>query len=98
MSGEILFLSGPNLDLLGVRSPEVYGTTTLAEHVTRFRALATAEDFSVRDVQSNFEGDLIEAVRDARGACVALVINAGALSHVSWALAGALGSFEGAKI
>jgi 3-dehydroquinate dehydratase-2 len=57
-----------------------------------------AQDFSIRDVQSNFEGDLIEAVRDARGACVALVINAGALSHVSWALADALASFEGVKI
>jgi 3-dehydroquinate dehydratase-2 len=98
MSGEILFLSGPNLDLLGVRSPEIYGTTTLAEHVARFRTLAMAKDFSVRDMQSNFEGDLIEAIRDARDACVAIVINAGALSHVSWALADALASFEGVKI
>lgn len=98
MSNEILFLSGPNLDQLGTRSPEIYGTTTLAEHVERFRTLASSAGYSVRDVQSNFEGDLIEAVRDARGQCAALVINAGALTHVSWALADALTTFDGVKV
>lgn len=98
MSDDILILSGPNLDQLGTRSPEIYGTTTLAEHVERCRALASSAGYSVRDVQSNFEGDLIEAVRDARGCSVAIVINAGALSHVSWALADALATFEGVKV
>jgi 3-dehydroquinate dehydratase-2 len=98
VSGTILLLSGPNLDLLGTRSPEIYGTTTLAEHVARFRSLAEAKGFDVRDEQSNFEGDLIEAVHEARGSCIAIVINAGALTHTSWALADALATFEGVSV
>ena len=98
MSNEILLLSGPNLDLLGERSPEIYGPTTLDEHVTRFTELADAEGFTVRHLQSNFEGDLIEAVHQARGHAVAIVINAGALTHSSWALADALSTFEGVKV
>lgn len=98
MKGEILLLAGPNLDLLGERSPEIYGETTWAEHVARFRAGADAAGYSVRDVQTNFEGDLIEAVHDARENCVAIVVNAGALSHTSWALADALATFEGPKV
>lgn len=98
MSGVILLLSGPNLDQLGTRSPEIYGTTTLAEHVANFTKRATDEGFIVRDIQSNFEGDLIEAIRDARGEAVAIVFNAGALTHSSWALSDALATFEGVKV
>jgi 3-dehydroquinate dehydratase-2 len=98
MSNEILLLSGPNLDLLGTRNPEVYGTTTLEEHVERFRELAGDAGFSVRHVQSNFEGDLIEAIHGARGSAAAIVINAGALTHSSWALADALDTFDGVKV
>jgi 3-dehydroquinate dehydratase II len=98
MSNEILLLSGPNLDLLGTRNPEIYGTTTLDQHVERFRELASDAGFSVRHVQSNFEGDLIEAVHAARGTAVAIVINAGALTHSSWALADALDTFNGVKV
>lgn len=98
MSDSILLLSGPNLDQLGTRSPEIYGAMTLTEHVDRFRARALMVGYDVTDLQSNFEGDLIEAVRDARGAHVAIVINAGALTHSSWALADALATFEGVKI
>ena len=98
MSGQILLLSGPNLDLLGTRSPEIYGTRTLHEHVRRFRERAETPGYSVNDVQSNFEGDLIEAVHAARESCVAIVINAGALTHTSWALCDALATYEGVKI
>ncbi|HEY5266578.1 MAG TPA: type II 3-dehydroquinate dehydratase [Acidimicrobiales bacterium] len=98
MSGEILLLSGPNLDQLGTRSPEIYGTITLDQHVTRFSELARAAGFDVRHLQSNFEGDLIEAIREARGSCVAIVLNAGALTHSSWVLADALATFEGPKV
>ncbi len=98
MSREVLLLSGPNLDELGTRSPEIYGHSTLDEHVERFRVAAKVHDLSVRHLQSNFEGDLIEAVHGARGVAVAIVINAGALTHSSWALADALASFEGVKI
>jgi 3-dehydroquinate dehydratase-2 len=97
MSEEILLLSGPNLDQLGTRSPEIYGSQTLDEHVERFTALAHDAGFSVRHLQSNFEGDLIEAVHDA-GATSAIVINAGALTHTSWALADALAAYGGVKV
>jgi 3-dehydroquinate dehydratase II len=98
MSTQILLLSGPNLDELGVRSPEVYGTMTLDEHVARFREGAARLGFEVRHVQSNFEGDLIEAIHAARGTCAALVVNAGALTHTSWALSDAVASFDGVAV
>lgn len=95
---EILLLSGPNLDLLGVRSPEIYGDATLNDHVVALTNRAAVADLSVRHTQSNFEGDLIEAVHDARSTAVAIIINAGALTHTSWALADALAIFGGPKI
>lgn len=95
---EILLLSGPNLDLLGTRSPEIYGSTTLAEHVIATAERASRAGFELRHLQSNFEGDLIEAVHGARDTSVAIVINAGALTHSSWALADALAIFAGPKI
>jgi 3-dehydroquinate dehydratase-2 len=98
MSDEILLLSGPNLDRLGERSPEIYGTQTLDEHVARFSDAARALGLDVRHVQSNFEGDLIEAVHAATGTAVAIVINAGALTHSSWALSDALANFAGVKV
>ena len=98
MSIEILLLSGPNLDELGTRSPEIYGTMTLAQHVARFIDQAEGHGLQVRHLQSNFEGDLIEAVHSARGSSSAIVLNAGALTHSSWALADALATFDGVKI
>jgi 3-dehydroquinate dehydratase II len=98
MTSQILLLSGPNLDELGERSPEIYGTATLAEHVARFSSAAAAAGFEVRHIQSNFEGDLIEAVHAARGTCAAIVINAGALTHTSWALGDALATFDGVAV
>ena len=98
MSKQILLLSGPNLEQLGTRSPEIYGTQTLSEHVARFSAGAKAHGYSVRHLQSNFEGDLIEAVHAARKDCDAIVINAGAFTHTSWALTDALAMFEGVKV
>jgi 3-dehydroquinate dehydratase-2 len=98
MSREILLVSGPNLDELGSRNPEIYGTQTLAEHVERFSSEAETRGFSVRHVQSNFEGDLIEAVHAAHDDVAAIVINAGALTHTSWALADALAAFAGVKV
>ena len=95
---EILLVSGPNLDLLGARSPEIYGMATLDEHVASARARAEAAGMSLRHVQSNFEGDLIEAVHSARETSAAIIINAGALTHASWALADALAIFDGPKI
>lgn len=98
MSGQILLLSGPNLNLLGERNPEVYGTATLADHVRTFEAAVTAHGYSVHAVQSNSEATLIEELHAARTSCVAVAFNPGALTHGSWALRDALEIFPGPKV
>ena len=97
MSGRpvLLVLNGPNLDLLGEREPEHYGHETLDDHIAAVRVAADAAGFEIEHVQSNHEGDLIDAVHGARGRCAALVVNAGALTHYSWGLHDALATFEG---
>jgi 3-dehydroquinate dehydratase II len=95
---ELLLLSGPNLDLLGTRSPEIYGSSTLAEHVAAVTERARVAGLTTRHLQSNHEGDLIEAVHEARERSSGIIINAGALTHSSWALADALAIFPGPKI
>ena len=82
----VLLLSGPNLNLLGEREPAVYGTDTLATHVATAEKAAARHGLELEHLQSNHEGDLVEAVHAARGRADALVINAGALSHTSWSL------------
>jgi 3-dehydroquinate dehydratase-2 len=94
----LLVVSGPNLDQLGSREPEVYGTATLADHLARVREIAGELSIEVADTQSNFEGDLVEAIHAARGVHDAIVINPGALTHYSWSLRDALECFEGIKI
>jgi 3-dehydroquinate dehydratase-2 len=94
----MLLLSGPNLDLLGEREPDVYGNETLEDHVAAARAAAEAAGYELEHVQSNHEGDLIEAIHGARGRTVAIVINAGALTHTSWALHDALAAYDGVVV
>jgi 3-dehydroquinate dehydratase II len=94
----LLLLSGPNLNLLGFREPAVYGTTTLEEHVINATSIANGYGLDLEHVQSNYEGALIDAVHAARNRCAAIVVNAGALTHYSWALHDALAAFEGVKI
>ena len=91
----ILLLSGPNLQLLGKREPEVYGTDTLDDHVRTATAAAAEAGFALEHTQSNHEGDLVDAVGGAVGRVAAIVINAGALSHYSRALQDALAAFDG---
>ena len=95
---KILLLSGPNLNLLGEREPEHYGTTTLAELVALTSETAAKLGHDVEHVQSNHEGAIIEAIHSARGRCAAIVINAGAFTHYSFAITDALAMFEGVKI
>jgi 3-dehydroquinate dehydratase-2 len=91
----VLLLSGPNLNLLGEREPEVYGTDTLDDHVRRAKAAAGRHGLDLEHRHTNSEGDLIDAVHGARGRADALVVNAGALSHTSWSLHDALAAFAG---
>lgn len=98
MSTSILLLSGPNLDLLGVREPEVYGTDTLEHHVERARAVAVSRGYELEHLQSNDEGTLIDAIREARGRCAAIVINAAAFTHYAWGIHDALAAFDGKVI
>jgi 3-dehydroquinate dehydratase-2 len=95
---KILLLSGPNLNLLGEREPEHYGATTLAELVALASETAAKLGHDVEHVQSNHEGALIDAIHAARGMCAAIVINAGAFTHYSYAITDALTMFEGVKI
>jgi len=94
----VLLLSGPNLNLLGERQPHVYGTDTLDDHVARARAAAEERGLDVEHLQSNHEGELVEAVHTARGRCAAIVVNAAALTHYGWSLHDALGAFDGAVV
>lgn len=91
----VLLLSGPNLNLLGERDPDVYGTATLADHVATATAAADAAGLDLEHLQTNHEGVLVDAIHDARGRCAAIVINPGALTHYAWSLHDALEAFEG---
>lgn len=95
---KILLLSGPNLNLLGEREPEHYGTTTLAELVALAGETAAKLGHDVEHVQSNHEGAIVDAIHGARGRCVAIVINAGAFTHYAYAITDALAMFDGVKI
>lgn len=91
----VVLLSGPNLDLLGEREPEIYGRETLADHVALAAEEASRWGLVLEHHQSNHEGELVELVHRARGRAAAVVVNAGALSHYSWALHDALSAFDG---
>jgi 3-dehydroquinate dehydratase-2 len=94
----ILLVSGPNLNLLGDREPALYGTDTLEACVDDARAVAAAHGHTLEHVQSNHEGDLVDAVQAARGRCDAIIINAGALTHYSYSLADALAAYDGVAV
>ncbi|HEY3832111.1 MAG TPA: type II 3-dehydroquinate dehydratase [Acidimicrobiia bacterium] len=91
----ILLLSGPNLNLLGDREPEIYGTTTLDDLVTTATKCAADLGHHIEHVQANSEGPLIDAIHGARGRCAAIVINPGALTHYARSIADALAAFDG---
>lgn len=86
----ILVLHGPNLNMLGLREPEIYGTITLADVNAQIATLAGELGVEVETFQSNHEGQLVDKIQAAREQCDALVINAGAYTHTSVALLDAL--------
>lgn len=83
---KILVLHGPNLNLLGFREPEVYGTDTLDDINNRLQALVEGSNCEFEAFQSNAEHELIEKIHSARGAASFIVINPGAFTHTSIAL------------
>ncbi len=89
---KILVIHGPNLNLLGKREPDVYGTFTLDDVNRRLSVLAQELGVEVSFFQSNHEGELVQKVQDAAGVYAAIVINPGAYTHTSVALRDAVSS------
>ncbi|SDQ25370.1 type II 3-dehydroquinate dehydratase [Leucobacter chromiiresistens] len=90
MTRRILLVNGPNLNLLGTREPEIYGTETLADVESLVARVAREHSLELRAVQSNHEGELIDAIHAAREDCAAIVINPGAFTHTSIAIRDAI--------
>jgi 3-dehydroquinate dehydratase II len=86
----ILFLNGPNLNLLGQRQPEIYGRTTLADIEAKLRELATKAGVTMDFRQSNHEGELVTWIQQAQGKFSVIVLNAAAYTHTSIALRDAI--------
>lgn len=90
MADTIFILNGPNLNLLGTREPQVYGTKTLADIEAQCVRKAQKLGFAVDFRQSNAEGDLVNWIQEARTEATGLIVNAGAFTHTSIAMLDAL--------
>ncbi|GAA0215843.1 type II 3-dehydroquinate dehydratase [Selenomonas dianae] len=88
--GKILVMNGPNLNLLGTREPEIYGTVTLADIHERLRRRANEADLDIEFMQSNHEGALVDAIQRARRTADYIILNAGAFTHYSIAIRDAI--------
>src|SRR6202795_3767583 len=91
----LMILNGPNLNLLGVREPHIYGTTTLAEIKENCEKVAAQLGLALAFHQSNHEGELVDLIQSARQSADAIIINPAAYSFTSIAIYDALKAFEG---
>lgn len=98
MSKLVTLLNGPNLNLLGLRQPEIYGRETLEDIGARVSELAEELGLRIRALQSNHEGQLVDWIQEARGTSAAIILNPGAYSHTSVAILDALQAFDGPVI
>lgn len=99
MSGKVLVLHGPNLNLLGTREPDIYGHETLADIDNALREHALLAGWELSSRQSNHEGELIDAIHAARvDGTLAIIINPAAFTHTSVAILDALNAFDGSVI
>ncbi len=98
MSKLVTLLNGPNLNLLGLRQPEIYGRETLDDVSAKVSDLAEDLGLRVKAQQSNHEGQLVDWIHEARGASAGIIINPGAYSHTSVAILDALNAYEGVVI
>ncbi|MFW2383114.1 MAG: type II 3-dehydroquinate dehydratase [Acidimicrobiales bacterium] len=94
MSRNVLLLNGPNLNLLGTREPDLYGSDTLPQIVEDLRTYALERDVELQDFQSNIEGELVDRLHLARGEVDGVVFNPGAFTHYSIALRDAISATE----
>ena len=90
----LLLLNGPNLNMLGIRQPNIYGYTTLNQIEKRVTKLANSFGFYVKTFQSNYEGAIIEAIHRSCNRCIGIIINPSAYSHTSLAIYDALSSIK----
>jgi 3-dehydroquinate dehydratase-2 len=91
---KILLLNGPNLNMLGIREPSVYGPDSLETIVRDLKAYALERGVELRDLQSNSEGALVDAIQDAFKWAAGIVFNAGAYTHYSYALRDAISAVK----
>lgn len=92
---KILLLNGPNLNLLGSREPEIYGTATLEDHIAVASQAAVAAGLTLDAFQSNSASELVNKIHDARSKYSAIIINPGAFTHYAWSISDALNAFDG---
>jgi len=95
MTKLVTLLNGPNLNLLGLRQPEIYGHETLEDVAAKTADLAKDLGLRLRSLQSNHEGQLVDWIHEARGTSAGIIINPGAYSHTSIAILDALNAFDG---
>ncbi|MEM9774195.1 MAG: type II 3-dehydroquinate dehydratase [Chloroflexota bacterium] len=94
MATKLLLINGPNLNLLGTREPEVYGSETLPELVQSLKIYADQHKIKLSDFQSNIEGEIVTAIQEARLWADGILINPGAYTHYSIAIRDAIAGID----